>query len=90
MPTYAYKCKKCNHEFDWVSKIDLREKPLTDPCPNCGEYDNIERVITSVGFGDPVRMGFIKGDSGMKEALQRIHEKTPGSRLDQLSTITKI
>jgi len=90
MPTYQYRCTECNHEFDWISKIIDREIPLTEPCPSCGKLNCIERVITSIAFGDPVRMGFVRGDSGMKEALQRIHEKTPGSRLDQLSTITKI
>jgi putative FmdB family regulatory protein len=89
MPTYPYKCE-CGHQFEWQSKIIDREIPLSEPCPSCGVIGKIQRIITTVGFGDPVRMGFMKPDSGMKEALQRIHEKTPGSQLDKNSTIVKL
>lgn len=89
MPTYPYQCE-CGHYFEWHSKIVDREKPLSEPCPKCGEAGKLQRVITTVGFGDPVRMGFVKPDSGMREVLQRVHAKTAGSQLDKNSTIVKL
>ena len=33
MPTYAYRCTRCNEEFDIYQRFD--EESLTD-CPKCG------------------------------------------------------
>ena len=52
MPTYSYKCKECEHQFDvWQSMSDDK---LTD-CPECAKK-SLEKVITATG-------GFhLKGD----------------------------
>ncbi|MCL5102577.1 MAG: zinc ribbon domain-containing protein [Armatimonadetes bacterium] len=45
MPTYAYRCKKCEHEFEIVQRIS--EESLTE-CPECkGE---ICRLLFPVGI----------------------------------------
>jgi putative FmdB family regulatory protein len=44
MPTYAYRCSACSHEFDAFQKFS--EDPLTE-CPNCGSA--IHRVFQPVG-----------------------------------------
>ena len=45
MPTYAYRCKQCEHEFEIVQRIS--EDPLTE-CPECkGE---ICRMLFPVGI----------------------------------------
>ena len=44
MPTYAYRCKSCKHQFDQFQKFS--EDPLT-VCPECGQ--EIRRVIQPVG-----------------------------------------
>jgi len=44
MPTYAYRCADCGHEFDAFQKFS--EDPLTE-CPNCG--GTIRRVFQPVG-----------------------------------------
>jgi hypothetical protein len=36
-------------------------------------------------IGDPVNMGVTKRDSGFKEVLQKIHERTPGSDLKKMN-----
>ncbi len=46
MPTYEYKCKKCNHQFEEFQSIT--SEPLTD-CPKCD--GRVERVISGgAGF----------------------------------------
>jgi len=42
MPTYTYKCKECEHQFDILQKIS--EDKLTD-CPEC-EKKSLEKIIT--------------------------------------------
>lgn len=45
MPTYAYKCKACAHEFETIQRIT--EQPLSE-CPKCkGE---IARLLFPVGI----------------------------------------
>lgn len=44
MPTYLYRCKGCEHEFEQFQKFV--EDPLTE-CPECGQA--IKRVIQPVG-----------------------------------------
>jgi len=47
MPTYAYRCVKCEHEFEAIEKITAR--PRARKCPLCGA--RAERVISGgAGF----------------------------------------
>ncbi|MFH1429546.1 MAG: FmdB family zinc ribbon protein [Candidatus Margulisiibacteriota bacterium] len=41
MPTYTYRCKECNHQFDTSHSITA--DPLTD-CPECSD-GSLRRVI---------------------------------------------
>jgi putative FmdB family regulatory protein len=41
MPTYAYRCLSCGHEFEKFHKMTVRTRPK---CPECGT--TAERVIT--------------------------------------------
>jgi putative FmdB family regulatory protein len=41
MPTYAYRCPACGHEFEKFQKITANRRPR---CPSCGTA--VERVIT--------------------------------------------
>lgn len=93
MPFYSYKCLECDHDFDSLRKIDDRHQPATEPCPSCGVTGKVElRIVGAPGLGDALRLG-VKGygvDSEFKEVLQRIHKNSPGSKLDQTSTICKL
>lgn len=41
MPTYVYRCKKCENAFEEVQKITA--DALKD-CPSCSEKSSLERV----------------------------------------------
>ena len=45
MPTYAYRCTGCSHEFEIFQKFS--ESPLTE-CPECGQ--EIRRIFQPVGI----------------------------------------
>ncbi len=47
MPTYTYKCKKCEHQFD--QRQSYSDEPLTT-CPECGAENGLRKVMNSVGI----------------------------------------
>lgn len=84
MPFYKYKCKICGNEFEKLLSISSRNDPLSEECEKCGSKNCIERTIDGVPLmGDPVRLGIKTPDSGFKEVLSKIHEKTAGSKLNE-------
>ncbi len=63
MPTYQYRCKECDHEFDAVQSFT--DDPL-DTCPECG--GPLKKVYGAVGISFK-GSGFYKTDSrGSKKA----------------------
>ena len=78
MPTYDFRDKTTGEVFERIMKIADKEQFLLD-------NPNIEQALLSAPAftGDHV---IIKKDSGFKEVLQKIHEKTPGSQLKQNSS----
>jgi hypothetical protein len=80
MPTYVFRNKETGEQFEKIMKISE-----LDTFRN--ENPQLETVIQSVAFGDPTKMSSTrKFDTGFKEVLQRIHEKTPGSQLNKSSS----
>lgn len=80
MPTYVFRNKETGEQFEKIMRIsELDSYREANP--------QLETVIQAVAFGDPTKLSSTrKFDSGFKEVLQRIHEKTPGSQLEQSSS----
>lgn len=78
MPTYDFRNKDTGEVFEKIMKIADKEQYLI-------ENPNIEQALLSAPAftGDHIA---VKRDSGFKEVLQKIHEKTPGSVLNTLSS----
>ena len=80
MPTYVFRNKETNEQFEKILKISELDSFRAD-------NPQLETVIQAVSFGDPTKLSSTrKFDTGFKEVLQRIHEKTPGSQLDKSSS----
>jgi putative FmdB family regulatory protein len=89
LPTYLYHCDKCSEPVEFILKMDDRDSKLGLVCTSCND-GHLVRSVTPIAFGDPVRMGLSGKRGDMKEILQRVHQRTPGSILDQTSQINKI
>lgn len=78
MPTYDFRNKDTGEVFEKIMKIAEKEQYLLD-------NPHLEQTITTAPAfaGDHI---IVKKDTGFKEVLQRVHEKTPGSQLNQLSS----
>jgi putative FmdB family regulatory protein len=85
MPIYDYRCETCGYQFESRHTIENMHQPEHEPCPECQVETVVKTFRGAPGLVDPVRIGLRKPDSGFKEVLQKIHEKTPGSRLKDSS-----
>lgn len=80
MPTYTFRNKETGDTFDQFMSISAREEYLKD-------NTHLEPVINGAPMVcDPVRVGARKMDTGFKEVLQKVHERSPGSRLNKTSS----
>lgn len=78
MPTYEFRNKETGNVTEVFMKIAEKDQYLTD-------NPHLEQTLTTAPAftGDHITL---KKDSGFKEVLQKIHEKTPGSQLNTIST----
>lgn len=81
MPTYDFVNSETGESFTRVMKIAEKEQYLSDN-PHIRQA-----YLAAPAMGDPVRLGVRKADNGFKEVLQRVHSKTPGSRLNVIADI---
>lgn len=80
MPTYDFRDTNTGEVFTRLMKIAEKQQFLED-------NPHIEYIIGAPALGDPVRLGVRKTDNGFKEVLQKIHSKTPGSRLNKIADV---
>jgi hypothetical protein len=80
MPTYVFRNKETGEQFDKILKMSELDSFRA-------ENPQLETVIQAVAFGDPTKLtSSRKFDSGFKEVLQKIHERSPGSELNKTSS----
>lgn len=79
MPFYKFKNKETQEVVEKFLKISEKESFLKD-------NPELESILEAPMLCDPVRVGARKMDTGFKEVLQKIHEKTPGSELNTISS----
>lgn len=81
MPLYDFRNKETGQVTEMAMSYGSKQQYLIDN-PHM-EYV----VLTAPSLGDPTKLTSTrKLDSGFKEVLQKIHEKTPGSELNTLSS----
>ena len=68
MPTYEYRCKACEREFEYVQKMS---DPDLVKCEACGK-DTLERLISWTSVGSDTWRAALKAENP-KEAFKGIH-----------------
>ena len=77
MPYYDYRCSKCESVFELLRKMSEADVPLTEPCPECGSTETVERLISTFAIGDPIRLGIKRPDAGWNDVLSRVKKAHP-------------
>jgi putative FmdB family regulatory protein len=78
MPTYAYACDTCGHEFEREQRIT--EEPLKN-CPECGK-PTARRMIAGTGFilkGGGWESDLYSGPSNRSKTTPKTSESSPSS-----------
>lgn len=86
MPLYDYVCDACEHHFEQSQTISNRKVPEELPCPECGEIEVKQSILSAPGMGDPVRLGVRRPDGGFKEVIQKIDSNNRHNSLTQNSS----
>jgi hypothetical protein len=81
MPTYLFRDTVSGEIFEKQMKISELDTYKEQHPTHVRYYDGVAPAM-----GDPVRLGVTKTDTGFKEVLSKIHEKTPGSQLNKISS----
>jgi putative FmdB family regulatory protein len=80
MPTYEFECEKCNHVFEDLLKIDQRNFPLIQPCPNCKEKKSIKAVLGAPTLVSPNAIsGLRKPKEDFVERMKKIKKEHKGT-----------
>ena len=88
MPTYQYKCKNCDFEFEEEHKIVDRNIPCENSkrYGSCSDEDDspcdiqiVPQLLSSVSMRDSFRR---HTNDGWKDRLKEIKRQNPGSDLD--------
>ena len=81
MPNYDYYCSSCKHEFEINMKINERNVPTQEPCPECSERD-VELQLATPTIGDPWRFAGKRPDEGFRDRLREIKKHHRGNSID--------
>lgn len=78
MPTYEFRNKQTGEVTEHIMRISERDEFIKN-------NPHLEQTITQAPAfaGDHITL---RKDTGFKEVLQKIHERTPGSQLDKTSS----
>ncbi len=75
MPRYDFQHRETGEVIEKLMRISEKEEWLKEN----PQWEQIH--LGAPQMGDPVRLGVTRMDNGFREVLQKIHEKSPGSRL---------
>ena len=88
MPTYQYRCKNCDFEFEDTFRMDDRNDPVENPQKygSCTDENNdncdIQLVPQLLNLQYTMRdSAAIHTDDGFKDRMKEIHRTNPGSQL---------
>lgn len=86
MPMYDYQCDACQTIYPVMCRIADREIPKE--CPNCHSTEDSHQVILGApSLGDANRLGVNKPSEGFRSLLKSIHERNPGSRMNEYADV---
>ncbi|MCP4758165.1 MAG: zinc ribbon domain-containing protein [Planctomycetes bacterium] len=84
MPTYDYRCKACDHEFELVQSMTA---PVKKKCPVCGKLQ-LDRLI-GIGAGFIIKGGAASAKAEAAEKKQDETDRKAAAKTSDSSTDSK-
>ena len=81
MPIYSFVCTKCKYSFDEYLKMKDSDAPTLRPCSECGQFECVNKVITSAAIVSGINMR-AKIPDYFKDRMKDIKKMNPGSTID--------
>lgn len=75
MPSYDYRCGKCEHSFEEYRSISERDAPCRSKCPKCSQSDCVVRDWISSPAA-AVDMNLTPG-SDFREVMKKVSKGVP-------------
>ena len=72
MPTYAYKCNKCEHIFEKMLSMSDNKLPEKEPCPECDAKSVRQYFGSMPGFISSHTDTISKTSGDWRDLLKRI------------------
>lgn len=83
---YDYQCQKCNTTWELSLPIEDREKPLSEPCPNCKESGSILKLFVPLPVSyQGIKTPLQRAGSGWNDTLNKI--KAASGRNNTIETL---
>ena len=83
MPTYTYRCTKCEAVWEDFRMISKREEPCGEPCPECEATKCVEKAVDNIsGVKIDTKADWTNTKnltSGFKENMLRIADGLPNN-----------
>lgn len=80
MPLYSYACNNCGHQWEESRKYEDRDYPLSEPCPECEEENEIYRTYR-MNIADSGRAVVKNLSTDDKSVLNGIKKANRGSTM---------
>jgi len=91
MPLYGYRCEECECQFDRLLGVSVRDQPISEPCPECGE-NGVKKLIDVCTMGVDANMTPNKRTGGdWNRLMDKVKQSTPKrlhGNLDKVSDNT--
>ena len=73
---YDYKCGECGRTWEANLPMADRDKPLSEPCTQCGFIGEVKRVVSPASFIYDMKHPVDRAGSEWKDRLRQIQKNS--------------
>ena len=86
MPSYDYRCAKCDHSFETFKSISERDAPCVSPCPSCRKKGVIRQMNQAPCAAVDTTLGPGTDFKNIMKKMQKCVPKRYRENLDQAAS----
>lgn len=82
MPTFSYRCDRCNSSFEMILKVNENDTPTLEPCPYCKQSTVRQTITFATPLADPYSLGRYHQSDEWRGLLKGIKDRNPGCNIN--------